>query len=185
MVENQSNGDSQMSREEFQALCTTEVPTPSPELWQTVKADILRFEKEHWAEEGLEEAELQEMFEHPKSTIIFIKNPEGDLVGYTVAVPVQDAYSDDFCPEREKLPNAAYICNTVLDQRYTGRGLVGPLIARLEQELKIKGYQILERDSTVNFGYADKIRQNYGNQILKSEPHDSQFGPQVFFRIRL
>lgn len=163
--------------------CTAEVIAPTLESWELLKGDIMPFQKEHF---GLEEEDLIDGFKNPEATIVIIRDTDTKkAVGFTYTEPVQKVYRKDFHPEREKLPNTAYIQNTALDPGYIGHKLVGPLMERLEAELVAKGYKYLERDSAVAYDYAANIQKRYGERVVLSEPHTSRWGDQIFFRIKL
>lgn len=55
----------------------------------------------------------------------------------------------------------------------------------LEEELRRRGYQYIERDTAVEGGYADNVRKNYASRIIEEQPHPSEYGDQVFFCITL
>ena len=68
---------------------------------------------------------------------------------------------------------------------------MAPLLDKLDEELSRRGYMFIERDAADDKGsegteenYADKLRKNYRERIVAEESHDSEYGPQVFFRMR-
>jgi hypothetical protein len=58
-------------------------------------------------------------------------------------------------------------------------------MGRMEEELRNMGYVYFEIDAVTANNYAGNIAKFYKYRILKSEPHDSRWGPQVYFRIKL
>ena len=166
--------------------CTAEFYDPVKEPWVAVRDAIMRIETEEGEEEALDEGELAHYFTDPKSTTVFLRE-EGTrrIVGYTNAVSAEGLYDEEFYPERGGDPHTAYIMDTAIEQTHRGQHLVGKLMAALEAELKRKGYTHIERDAATDNRYAENIQKAYGERILFSEPHDSEYGPQVFFRIKL
>jgi hypothetical protein len=55
----------------------------------------------------------------------------------------------------------------------------------LEGKLWEKGYRYVTRDASVANGYAASIDHTYEGRIEERSAHDSKYGPQVFFKIRL
>ena len=122
---------------------------------------------------------------------MLLKDTEtGHVVGFTYALPAEISYNKDFHPERLNEVKAldskvAYIEDTAIDPEYMGHRLVVPLISTLEEALVNKGYGYFDRDSAVKHNYATNIAKIYGDRIIASHPHESKYGDQVFFRIRL
>ena len=106
-------------------------------------------------------------------------------VGFSCAEPTSDTYGPNFHPERRKSNESAYIHNTAIHPRYTGRGLVALLVGALEDELVACGYRYVERDAMVSNGYADCIARAYGARIITASSHVSGRGKQVYYKIRL
>ena len=160
--------------------------------WDTIKEDILGVELSAFGEEeAFGEDMLERDFRDTDSVIVLMRDVKLDrIVGFTYAKPVTKTYPEDF-PERVPSKDTAYVYDTALEKEYQGKGLVGSLLAKLDEELVRRGFSFVERDSA-NYAeggeketYADKIRRNYKDRIVYEESHDSEYGPQVFFRIRL
>jgi hypothetical protein len=163
--------------------CRTESVEPSLESWEELKDDIMKFERAHF---GIEDDDIIDAFKNPSALIVITRDTvTNKVVGFTYAEPVETVYRKEFHPEREKLPNTAYIQNTAIDQGYIGHRLVGPMIQRLERELIDKGFEYVERDAVVAQNYAANIQKNYRERIVLAQPHESRWGAQVFFRIKL
>lgn len=110
------------------------------------------------------------------------------VVGYTYTLPLELVYSEDPTDgrlERIIRPNTAYIVNTGIHPDFQKRHLLGPMMSLLEKELIRRGYTHIERDSAVANNFAANIDKHYGDQVEEMEVHDSEYGPQVYFRIRL
>ena len=109
----------------------------------------------------------------------------GEIIGYTYAgqEDAEDRRKD--VPREDTGEKTAYVYNTALHSEYQGHHLVGKLMEILEKELKKRGFEFLERDSAVRNNYAANIKKSYGDRVIYEEPHDSKWGQQIFFRIRL
>lgn len=151
--------------------------------WDAIRADVLRIEGEQFGEGAFDEEYLKEEFEDPDNVAVLLWDTAGKrIAGFTYAVPVGGVHQER---EPESL-ETAYICDTALDAPYQRRGLIGELMGCLEEELRRRGYRYLERDAAVANGYAETISRAYWDRIVvKSDPHQSEWGLQVFFRIRL
>lgn len=159
------------------------VHRPSWPGWLRIRADIVRIENEQFGEGAFDEEYLAYEFTRPVNTVVLLRDAiTGTVVGFTYAVPV-----GEIDPDRERESGeTAYICDTVLDGAHQGMGLVARLMRVLENELRVRGYRFIERDAAVGNGYAAAIERAYGDRIVgQGEPHDSEYGPQTFFRIRL
>ena len=56
----------------------------------------------------------------------------------------------------------------------------------LEKELKKQGYEYMTIDAAVANNYAKNIENIYKDRIVRQEgPHDSEWGPQISFIIKL
>ncbi len=185
MAENKISSVTFIDLDVITSRCVTEVMPPSLNSWKQIKDDIMPFERLHFGEDFGED-ELVGAFENPEAIIVVTRDQvTTKIVGFTYAEPVQKVYREDFHPERKQLPHTAYIQNTALSPDYIGHKLVGPMIERLEAELIAKGYLFIERDSIVSHGYADNIKKNYKDRIVLVAPHESRWGEQIFFRIKL
>ena len=163
-----------------------ELYDPMGEPWEAIRDTIIRIESEQFGDGAFDEETLKNYFTDSNSTTVFLRE-EGTrhIIGFTNAVPTNGLYDDEFHPERAFDPHTAYIMDTAIDRAYTGRHLVGKLMTVLEEELRRKGYTHIERDAATANRYAANIEKIYGERILFSKPHDSEWGPQVFFRIKL
>lgn len=162
--------------------------------WSKIKDEILSIEKSAFDEtQVFGEEILKRDFEDPDNVVVVIKNSSGKIVGFTYAKPTAKTYPEDF-PERKPNEDTAYIYDTAIEKSYQGKKLVRLLLKRLDQELVDRGYSFIERDSSnsrkngserQDETYTDKIRKKYKDKIVKEELHDSEYGPQVFFKIKL
>ncbi len=171
--------------------CKPEVYDRRTTTWNDIRSDVLLIEKAHFGEKGYTEKVFMRDFNNPECTAVFLRDKgSGKIVGFSYALPADELYSESVRPERVARIKAlnkrvAYIEDTVIDPAYTGHGLVSLLMSTMEHELVRKDYGYIDRDTTEANNYAAKIYKNYQGRIMLSEPHDSKYGPQVFFRIRL
>jgi hypothetical protein len=171
--------------------CEPEVYNPLEVPWEQIKDDILRIERVHFGDNAFDEATFIDAFADLDGAHVLLRDTHNRrVVGFTYALPAEKSYDEEFHPERLNEIRAldarvAYIEDTAIDPEYTGHRLVGPLIAKLEEALVKKGYGYLDRDAAVVNNYAANIAKAYGDRIVARYPHDSRYGPQVFFRIRL
>ncbi len=186
---------SEFKNENLRDYCAVEVYNPQKLSWDEIGQKIVEIELSASGEKpGLDEEILKEAFEDSSSVAIITKDTrDGKIVGFTIAQPTAVIYPEDF-PDRQPSEDTAYITDSAFEKSYQGHGLIVPMIEELERQLIAKGFSFMERDSaddkkdkdsTTEETYADKIRKNYKDRILKEESHDSEYGPQVFFRIRL
>lgn len=185
-------GDSQeiQRSEESGSNYEVEVYRPEEIPWDTIKEDILRIDSSASEGEPFPEEMLERDFQDPDTTVILMRDRQTDaIVGFSYAKPTTKTYPEDF-PERPASQDTAYIYYTALDTSHQGQGLVVPLLEKLDEELSRRGYMFIERDAADDKGeeteesYADKLRKNYRERIVAEESHDSEYGPQVFFRMR-
>lgn len=161
--------------------------------WSKVGNDIEAIEIRHFGEGAFSQEQLEEWFGDPRNTaVVLTARQSGKVIGFTFAQPSKDAYN--LQPEfyiqqlgRRGRRDTAYISDTAIHPEHMGKGLVVPMIELLEQALREKGYRYIERDAAVANGYAAKIAKVYrrDKRILTSSEHDSFFGRQRFFRIKL
>lgn len=179
---------------EAHGRCRIEIYDQSSLPWESIREEILGIELSAFGpEKAFDEKMLKMDFKDPKSVIVLARDKNtSKIVGFTYAKSTAETYPEDY-PERENSVDTAYIYDTAFAPEYQGEGLVSPLMKELERQLVSKGYRFLERDAAntrdgLKAGketYADKIRRNYQGRILKEEAHDSEYGPQIFFRMRL
>lgn len=151
--------------------------------WRNVAGDIMRIEREAFGKGAFVESYLRYEFQDLANiVVVLLARESARVVGFTIAGPVGTTYQHRFLESRE----TAYISDTVIEEASRGQGLVGLMMTCLEAELKMVGYRFVERHAAVEYGYADKIARHYGDRVMfRSQPRDSEWGPQVFFRIRL
>ena len=156
-----------------QATFTTDVFAPSTTSWKEIRERIILLEREAFEERAFSDEDMSADFSDEKNSIVLLKQDGSNkIIGFTYAKP--------------ESPETAFMWDTVIDKDFRGKNLVGMLMACLEQELKRKGYIYLEREAAVAHNYARNIAKAYKGRIMEqSAPHDSVYGQQVFFRIRL
>ncbi|MBI4098726.1 MAG: GNAT family N-acetyltransferase [Candidatus Magasanikbacteria bacterium] len=175
--------------DELYQRCVTEIfdaEKITQEKLDEILKDFVQWERAIWGEEGFDEELFLEDLPNPENTVVFLRDTKtGKIVGFTYAEPVEhiDRYVE---PKERRDPKlVAYISDTLVDPQYQGHGLVGKLMETLEEELRRRGYQYIERDTAVEGGYADNVRKNYASRIIEEQPHPSEYGDQVFFCITL
>lgn len=166
--------------------CKAELFDPQKQNWEEIKDSILEIEKAHFGAKAFTERIFKPAFENPETTAVLLKDTQNNkIVGFSYAEPVKRAYRHGYDSPRSIMPKTAYISDTAIDPEYTGHGLVGKIMEVMEKELIRLGYEYLERDAAIENGYAEKIMKVYKDRILIAKPHDSEYGPQIFFRIKL
>jgi len=156
---------------------------PERTSWQQIHGDVLSIERQQFGEGAFDDEYLREVFEDPESVaVLLLAGDSARVVGFTCAVP-----EGKLDPEREaESDETAHIVDTVIEASYQGRGLIGQLMSVLERELRDAGYWYLEREAAVTNGYAATIDRAYTGRIIERKgPYESEWGLQVFFRIRL
>lgn len=163
-------------------MFTTEIFQSEHSSWNKIKDRIIFLEQEAFGDKAFTNEQISEDFLNKNNFVVLLKEKESDMiVGFTYAKPIEEAE-----PNRaEEKGETAYIWDTVIKKEYRGRGLVGILTSRLEEELIKKNYKYIERYAIVANNYANNILKHYKDRIVKSKPYDSIYGPQVYFRIKL
>ncbi len=189
----------QAYEQELRKRCQVQVYDALQTSWESIKDQIVGIEIESFGQEkAFDEDTLKDGFTNPGNTIVIVKDTKNDkIVGFTFAKPATSTYLEDF-PKRVKSKrfdfmrdDAAYIYDTAFAREYQHLGLVAPLMQTFETLLKEKGYSYMDRDSEDNREdgksetYADKVRKNYTDRIVRTYRHKSIYGWQRYFRIRL
>lgn len=135
-----------------------------------------------------------EFLQNPSATNVFIFDPIKtitdkanltNLIGYTLSLPTTKVYTPAEYGDRIALEDTAYILETAILPDYHGHHLTQKMMSVLETNLKLRGFKYIERDATEKYHFAESIRKNYEGRIEIDQPLTSEYGPQVFFRIRL
>lgn len=165
--------------------------------WDLIKEEVLRMARDNF---GLQDenkkvlgvvvdgkdwesyVSLQDAFCSDDTTVILLQDPtqKGKVIGYSLAMPI-----NRMNPIRTDGKETAYIYQTVVEDPYRGKGLVGLLTDPLFEELAKKGYRFVERDSRVRNGYADTVSKHYAGAFVE-EPYDHDpfgIGVERHFRI--
>jgi hypothetical protein len=162
---------------------TAHIWQPATESWHLLEPDIMFLERQAFGDKAFEAKHLKTELTDPTHVVALLRDGgTSRVMGFTYAIPVTEV-------EPHRAPaaaNTAYIADTVLEEGLRGRRLVGVLMASLEDELRRRGFKFLERHAAVAHGYAAKISKHYSTRIeAQRRPNESEWGPQVFFRIRL
>jgi len=165
---------------------------PNTSIWNTIKEDILLIEQQHFGTKAFKERVFKHYFSNQNSIIVLITEKVSQkIVGFVFTVPAFEAYEDSFHPDRKianahRIDRTAYIEDIAIHREHMGKGLAAYLMKTLEHELWIQGYRFLELDALTTNNYAANIAKNYSEQIIEqSGPHNSHYGPQVYFSISL
>lgn len=163
---------------------------PQQAPWSEISEDILGIESANFGDQAFDEESLEDAMTFPGSTAVLLRSDRGSgrVVGYTYAVPadlVYEANQEILDTGRVSRPNTAYIVNTGIHPDFQKQHLLGPMMSLLESALMKRGFTHVERDSSVNHNFADNIARHYGEQVEESHLHDSEYGQQMYFRIRL
>jgi ribosomal protein S18 acetylase RimI-like enzyme len=138
-------------------------------LWARYRTDILRTEARCFGPNGSDEGDLEL---EVKSALFLAVIRKGDRAfGY--------------CLVNRRWPDTAYINFTAIDPEFQDKGHLGTLISAVEDELRLIGYQYMERNCRIQNGYADKVQTHYAGRIVSTHDHQSLLGPLRFFRIAL
>jgi len=163
------------------AQFTTELFQFTPQNWDSIEQDLLRIEDLAFEGKGYSEEIFRKDFARPEAIIVILRSPDHKIIGYSYALPVNIEE-----PEREDEKNeTANIDSTAILPEFQGKGLVGTLVGRVEDELRKRHFKFLEREAAAYNGYADSIQKHYQGRILDSHDIESKYGPQRFFRISL
>jgi GNAT superfamily N-acetyltransferase len=146
--------------------------------WEEIKDQILGLLVLNWGAQSLEDPDftpkiMEEMFRNPENINVLIRALDGKIIGYSSAVP------------DEEIEQAAYIYSTDIHPDYQRKKLVSKIMEMMEAEMRRRGYQLITRDSAINNGYADAIERYYEDRIIEKKDHDSPYGPQRYFKIKL
>lgn len=163
----------------------TEIYNPVTTPWVKIKKRIMEIERLQFGKMAFYPSVLAADFANPDHIVILLKTGNKRIIGYTYAQPTLQLYSE-YYPKRYVYPHTAYISSIALHPKYMGRGLAKLLSQRLEQELRMRGFTHIELDARKKFNYANTIQKVYAQRIeFMSTPYRYQYGPQIFFRIRL
>jgi|SRR5581483_6196849 len=140
---------------------------PTLDNWQHVRERIVQIEQENFGDGAYSEEELSEAFANPNNTTVVLYDVYGNVIGYSYAIPITKYY-----PKRKKeIRETVFIDSTAIDKKQQGKGNVGILIDKLEDELKAKGFRYIERTAAVPNGYADALKDiteiGYLKNIIK------------------
>ncbi len=150
--------------------------------WVEIKDTIVSLEKEAFEQHPFIEDELEKDFLNPENTIVFLKNLDSqEVIGFAYAKPREPETSDSPAKPGE----TAWMWDTVIKKEFRGKGYLGVIMDKLEEELRNRGFKYLERNALVANNFAENISKHYKERIIKNFPLESKWGPQVFFRIKL
>jgi len=150
----------------------TEMLPPGDSTWRRVGRRMLELERAEWGARAFSSREMRRQVSNPDSVIGSLWDRE-TMIGFAVAGP---AWSR----------GRASLFNVLIDPGHRGRGLVWPLIARVEAELAVRGFADLDIDARVENGFADATLRRYGSRAsVVAADHPSPYGPQRTIRVAL
>ncbi len=140
--------------------------------WEGIRERIIFIEHEAFGDKSFSDEDLSNDFQDENNVAVLLKDLDV-IVGF--------AYTESANKEE-----TAIICDIVIEGQSRHKHLVGILMNALEEELRKRKYKYIEMDAAVTNNYAKNISKFYKNRIVEQgEPHDSIWGQQVFFRIKL
>lgn len=147
---------------------------PDAAIWEQIKDSIIRIEHQTFAQHSYSAQLLEEECTHPSAIVILLRSSKNqEIVGYLSGLTDTDD-AESF-----------YLSSVALLEEYRGQGWIGPMTSALETAVHERGYRYLTTDAVIANGYADSIQRHYGQRIVASHEHDSEWGRQRFFKIRL
>ena len=163
-------------------MFATENFIPGAVSLEAIKETIFSLEQEAFGDKAFTEKEMTADFTNKNTVVVLLKEKETDkIIGFMYARPIEEVEPERIAEKGE----TAYLWDIVIKEEYRGRHLAGSLTAALEDELRKRNYVYMELDARTANNYAANVAKVYKDRIIKSEPHDSIWGPQVFFRIKL
>jgi ribosomal protein S18 acetylase RimI-like enzyme len=149
-----------------------EIFDPTKHSWETIKEQIIFIEHQAFGDKSFSNEVLSNDFRNKNNVVVLLKD-----LDYIVAFVYAESANKE---------ETALICDIVIEEKARHKHLVRILMKGLEEELRNRKYKYMEMDAAVANNYAVNISKHYKNRIIEQgEPHDSIWGQQVFFRIRL
>ncbi len=163
-------------------MITAEIFNNSPSMWADIQEKILYLEKEAFGSRSFTQQALEMDFLDSKNIIILLKEEDRKkIIGFTYAKPREPETNDSPANKGE----TAWVWDTVIEKKHRGKGYLGTMMTSLEEELKRRGFRYLERNALVANNFAKNIDKHYRERIIKKFSLESEWGPQIFFRIKL
>ncbi len=168
---------------------TTSVLNPSVDTWEKIGQEILKIEKAAFGGKKAFRNEVsQSLYENPENIYVLMRDESGEAIGCTFATRIYDpevpAHHNPQIRQDDK--ETAYIMSTGFLPQYQRKRLVVPLLNTLEEELRKRGYESIERDADKASGYADSLIKNNPDRIIEYHDRlDPVYGLQVCIRMRL
>ena len=101
--------------------------------WRELGPRMLELERQEWGSRAFSQREMRWQMTNPDAVVMTTWDGPG-LIGFAVAGPAWTA-------------GRVTLLNVLIDPAYRGKGLVWPLIARLERELSTRGIRELDIDA--------------------------------------
>lgn len=149
-----------------------EIFDPKKHSWSDIKERIISIEHEAFGDKSFSDEDLSNDFQNVNNVVVLLKD-SNNILGFVYAEPANKE-------------ETALICDIVIEKKSRQKHLAGILMDSLEEELKKRKYKYIEMDAAVANNFAENISKQYKSRIVEQgEPHDSIWGKQVFFRIKL
>ena len=159
-----------------------EIHSGSPTLWARCGEEILEVERSAFVnpDERLPREVLERDVSDP-TTIVGLLTCGGTLTGFTyLELPSRVSPGRD-----HEDADVRHVSDTAIRRELQGTRLVGTLMSMVEVELAARGVRFLTRNAKIPSGYADKVARHYRDRIIERHDHESPWGPQRWFRIKL
>lgn len=143
---------------------------PSLSNWDKWGEELFSIETKVFEEKSFTKEMMQTDISDPNTLLALLKD-EDKIVGFAYTVAESE--------------NVAGLVDIAILQEYQGNKYVGVLMSALEEELKKEGYTHLVQYSMIHNGYADKVQKHYGSRIVESKDIVSEYGRQIYYKIKL
>lgn len=149
---------------------TAEVFKYTPENWEEIRDDVEHLARYARSERLFSTDNIAEWLkgefelEDPDLIRILLKKG-GRVIGFSLASRSW-SYSDE---QKKFVPSnsTAEINTTVISKDYQGKGLIGTVMEKMEEELRTRGFTEMKRFSRSTKGYADAIKRHYRDRVTR------------------
>lgn len=165
-----------------------EVFVPTEENWQAIREAVMHVEQRTFEESHrFSEEFMREVFFVENSVAVLLRNTQGEIIGYTVAVPLTwETDRTEDVQREENGEHTAYVESTAIVPEDQGHGHARVLLRALDEHLRLRGYQYVERHAEISNGYAQTLTHFYGDRVEQSfETNTEEWGHQLWLRITL
>ncbi|MES2135075.1 MAG: GNAT family N-acetyltransferase [Patescibacteria group bacterium] len=132
----------------------SELLNPSKPLSKMIAEAIAEIDKLCFGATDAQLRRMQREIQDPTAIVSILKRGK-KVVGYSYALP------------DPAVEGAVYIHSTAIHPSEQHKGLVGKLMAKMEAEMRRRGFSSFTRDCMIDNGYADTVQRHYGDRIIK------------------